>query len=110
MPSTTEVVSFQDPVLGDVHLTRSLPLSGPRDYTLSVRAANPPPGARAATLPLHVTVVEPSDAPPRSVADHALSDGECQFAPLQVATGSYVRCSKALDVRIYTYITNILIP
>lgn len=54
-----------DALLGDVRLTRALPPAGPRDYTLHVRAANPPPAERASTLPLHVTVVEPEDAPPR---------------------------------------------
>lgn len=54
-----------DAALGDVRLARALPAAGPRDYTLTVRAANPPPGARAASLPLHVQVVEPDDAPPR---------------------------------------------
>ncbi|KAJ0179077.1 hypothetical protein K1T71_004789 [Dendrolimus kikuchii] len=54
-----------DPELGDVRLARALPAAGPRDYTVHVRASNPPPGARSATLPLHVVVVEPEDAPPR---------------------------------------------
>ncbi|XP_026738536.1 fat-like cadherin-related tumor suppressor homolog [Trichoplusia ni] len=57
-----------DAALGDVRLARALPAAGPRDYTLHVRAANPPPGARSSTLPLHVLVVEPDDAPPRFAA------------------------------------------
>ncbi|XP_041973434.1 fat-like cadherin-related tumor suppressor homolog [Aricia agestis] len=54
---------------GDVRLARALPATGPREYALTVRAAGPPPAARAATLPLHVIVVEPDDAPPRFVSD-----------------------------------------
>lgn len=57
-----------DAALGDVRLARALPAAGPRDYTLTVRAANPPPAARSASLPLHVLVVEPDDAPPRFAA------------------------------------------
>ncbi|KAG7305207.1 hypothetical protein JYU34_009245 [Plutella xylostella] len=56
--------SFEvDPLLGEVRLARELPV-GVKEYTLSVRAANPPPAARSATLPLHVIVVEPDNAPP----------------------------------------------
>ncbi|XP_045763036.1 fat-like cadherin-related tumor suppressor homolog isoform X2 [Maniola jurtina] len=63
--------------LGDVRLTRALPAAGPRDYTLHVRAASPPPSERGATLPLHVLVVEPDDAPPRFVdADVVCEVGE----------------------------------
>ncbi|XP_052738209.1 fat-like cadherin-related tumor suppressor homolog isoform X2 [Bicyclus anynana] len=58
--------------LGDVRLARALPPAGPREYALLVRAANPPPSARAAALPLQVLVVEPEDAPPR-FADAALA-------------------------------------
>lgn len=54
-----------DPVLGSVRLARELPARGPREYTLHVRAANPPPAARSSTLPLHVQVVEPDHDPPR---------------------------------------------
>lgn len=56
-----------DPELGDVTLTRALPVRGTPEYTLSVRAANPPPARRSSTLPLHVLVVEPGNAPPRSI-------------------------------------------
>ncbi|KAH9632152.1 hypothetical protein HF086_006586 [Spodoptera exigua] len=63
-----------DAALGDVRLARPLPAAGPRDYTLAVRAANPGPAARAATLPLHVLVVDPVDAPPRFLA----SDVTCE--------------------------------
>lgn len=56
---------FAVDALGDVRLARALPPAGPRDYTLHVRASNPPPSERASTLPLHVLVVEPDDAPPR---------------------------------------------
>ncbi|XP_064074743.1 fat-like cadherin-related tumor suppressor homolog [Vanessa tameamea] len=58
-----------DAELGDVRLARALPAAGPRDYTLHVRASNPPPSARSSTLPLHVIVVEPDDAPPRFLSD-----------------------------------------
>lgn len=58
-----------DPDLGDVMLARAMPSVGPRDYTVQVRASNPPPGARSSTLPLHVSVVEPEDAPPRFAND-----------------------------------------
>ncbi|GBP81327.1 Fat-like cadherin-related tumor suppressor homolog [Eumeta japonica] len=61
------------PVLGDVTLTAPLP-AAPHDYTLQVRAANPPPGARAATLPLHVLLVEPDDAPPRFLRAYWLAE------------------------------------
>ncbi|XP_059061183.1 fat-like cadherin-related tumor suppressor homolog, partial [Achroia grisella] len=54
-----------DAALGDVRLSRALPAAGPREYTLHVRAAGPPPARRASTLPLHVLVVEPDDAPPQ---------------------------------------------
>ncbi|XP_047023780.1 fat-like cadherin-related tumor suppressor homolog [Helicoverpa zea] len=57
-----------DAALGDVRLARALPAAGPREYALSVRAAGAAPGARAALLPLHVTVVEPDGAPPRFAA------------------------------------------
>lgn len=54
-----------DAELGDVRLARSLPAAGPKDYTLHVRASNPPPFSKSSTLPLHIVVVEPEDAPPR---------------------------------------------
>ncbi|KAL0839199.1 hypothetical protein ABMA28_015971 [Loxostege sticticalis] len=57
-----------DAALGDVRLARALPALGPREYTLHVRAANPPPAARSSTLPLHVLIVEPDDAPPSVLA------------------------------------------
>ncbi|RVE45660.1 hypothetical protein evm_009675 [Chilo suppressalis] len=56
--------TFSVDALGDVRVARALPARGPRDYTLHVRAANPPPAARYSTLPLHVLIVEPDDAPP----------------------------------------------
>nr|XP_034825226.1 fat-like cadherin-related tumor suppressor homolog [Maniola hyperantus] len=62
--------------LGDVRLMRALPVAGPRDYALHVRAAGPPPAERGATLPLHVLVVEPDDAPPRFVD----ADVTCEVA------------------------------
>ncbi|KAI8439843.1 hypothetical protein MSG28_001312 [Choristoneura fumiferana] len=60
-----------DALLGDVLLAAPLPAGphAPREYALSVRAANPPPHARHATLPLHVTIVEPDDAPPTLLSD-----------------------------------------
>ncbi|XP_063375219.1 fat-like cadherin-related tumor suppressor homolog [Cydia amplana] len=59
-----------DPSLGDVYLSCALPAPpAPREYTLAVRAANPPPHARANTLPLHITIVEPDVAPPQLVTD-----------------------------------------
>ncbi|XP_049865459.1 fat-like cadherin-related tumor suppressor homolog [Pectinophora gossypiella] len=54
-----------EPALGEVRLSRALPARGPRDYTLTVRAAGAAPAARAASLPLHVTVVDPDPLPPR---------------------------------------------
>lgn len=65
---------FTVDALGDVRLARALPASGPRDYTLHVRAANPPPSARASTLPLHVLVVEPDDAPPHFVEEEVVCE------------------------------------
>ncbi|CAH2063954.1 unnamed protein product, partial [Iphiclides podalirius] len=56
---------FAVDALGDVRLARALPPQGPRDYTLLVRAQGPPPAERAATLPLHVVLVEADGAPPR---------------------------------------------
>ncbi|XP_037297103.1 fat-like cadherin-related tumor suppressor homolog isoform X2 [Manduca sexta] len=63
-----------DATLGDVTLTRALPPRGPPDYTLHVRASNPPPSARFSTLPLHVLVVDPSDAPPRFLTDDVVCE------------------------------------
>lgn len=65
---------FTVDALGDVRLARALPAAGPRDYTLHVRAANPPPSSRASTLPLHVVVVEPDDAPPRFVLEEVVCE------------------------------------
>lgn len=56
-----------DAALGDVRLARELPARGAREYTLHVRAAGPPPATRGATLPLHVVIVEPDNAPPRYI-------------------------------------------
>ncbi|XP_072941689.1 fat-like cadherin-related tumor suppressor homolog isoform X2 [Epargyreus clarus] len=63
-----------DAALGDVTLARALPAAGPRDYTLHVRASNPPPSARSSTLPLHVVVVEPDDAPPRFTTEEVVCE------------------------------------
>lgn len=63
-----------DAALGDVRLARALPALGPREYTLHVRAANPPPAARSSTLPLHVLIVEPDDAPPRFLTNDVVCE------------------------------------
>ncbi|XP_060800580.1 fat-like cadherin-related tumor suppressor homolog isoform X2 [Amyelois transitella] len=62
-----------EPALGWVRLARPLP-PGAREFTLSVRAANPPPAARASTLPLHVIVVEPDDLPPRFINEDVVCE------------------------------------
>ncbi|CAH1634963.1 unnamed protein product [Spodoptera littoralis] len=80
-----------DAALGDVRLARALPAAGPRDYTLAVRAANPAPGARWATLPLHVVVVEAADAAPRFVA----ADVSCEVFENEPAGAALA----ALEVR-----------
>ncbi|CAK1577864.1 unnamed protein product [Parnassius mnemosyne] len=65
---------FAVDALGDVRLARALPAVGPRDYTLQVRAQGPPPAERTATLPLHVLVVEPDDAPPRFASEEVVCE------------------------------------
>ncbi|XP_039746236.1 fat-like cadherin-related tumor suppressor homolog [Pararge aegeria] len=78
---------FAVDALGDVRLARALPAAGPREYALSVRAAGPPPAARAAALPLHVLVVEPDAAPPR-FADAAAAFEAPEDAAVGAALGS----------------------
>lgn len=51
------------PLLGDVTLVTSLPPDA-REFSLLVRAANPPPGA-SATLPLQVIAIPTETAAPR---------------------------------------------
>ncbi|XP_032512432.2 fat-like cadherin-related tumor suppressor homolog isoform X2 [Danaus plexippus] len=63
-----------DAELGDVRLARSLPAAGPKDYTLHVRASNPPPFSKSSTLPLHIVVVEPEDAPPRFTSEDVVCE------------------------------------
>ncbi|KAI5643562.1 cadherin domain-containing protein [Phthorimaea operculella] len=61
-----------EPALGEVRLSRALPSRGQRDFTITVRASNPPPSARASTLPLHVIIVDPDPQPPRFTTSEAV--------------------------------------
>ncbi|XP_047519236.1 fat-like cadherin-related tumor suppressor homolog isoform X1 [Pieris napi] len=79
-----------DADLGDVRLVRPLPALGPREYTLQVRAAGPPPAERASTVPLHVLVVDPDDAPPR----FATTEVRCEVAE-DAARGTLVATLEA---------------